>query len=359
MTARPSGHPSGEGYFLIVHKDSLSRTNKHAMAPFPGFHDVYTDCPSGARVFSRLRIGADVQASLGHGLPILILLHGYRQAGLMFKHFVNEIPLHWSVLVPDLPGITHTCAYIQVRKQHKAHRPSLETRARTPSAQWAQDILHVADALFGGAAEPLRLVVFGHDRGARVAYRFALDHPARVAGIALLDIVPTSHVWGAMRFEDGHKETHRTHHWITLAAPRPLPETMIAANPEFYFKHTLAGWAGAGSGARGEHEPEWVRDAVAPYLDPQRGWDRIVASCEDYRAGATHDLADDLASGIDPRKAPGLAKPLFACPLLILSSQHLRARFDVDGIWTALGVPGNGMVAELPGRRRVDGPLPC
>ncbi|KAH8117045.1 alpha/beta-hydrolase [Phellopilus nigrolimitatus] len=296
------------------------------MASFPDFHDVYTDCPSGARVFSRLRASPDSQANL----PVLVLLHGYPQTGLLFKYFVNEIPARWRVLVPDLPGYGNSTKPVD---------PAGDSRAHSKRA-WAQDILHVADALFGGAAERPRLVVFGHDRGARVAYRLALDQPARVAGAAILDIVPASYIWGAMRLEDGHRETLRSHHWITLAAPRPLPETMIAANPEFYFKFMLSKWTGAGS----PHAPEWVGDAIAPYLEPERSWDRIVASCEDYRAGATHDLADDLASGIDPRKAPGLAKPLFACPLLILSSQHLRARTDVDGIWTALGAPEKGMV---------------
>ncbi|KAI5120486.1 hypothetical protein M0805_006506 [Coniferiporia weirii] len=288
---------------------------------FPGFTTAYTDCPSGARVFAYYRSGADTDAAL----PVLVLLHGYPQNALKYKHFVREVPPHWRVLVPDLPGYGNST---------KARSPAGDARAHSKRA-WAEDVLVVADALFGAHTQ---LVIFGHDRGGRTAYRLALDHPERVAGAALLDIVPTSYVWGAMRLEDGHRETMHTHHWVTLAAPYPLPETMIAANPQFYFEFIFAGWAGSGM-----KDPtlEWVRDSIAPYLDPERGRDRISAACEDYRAGATHDLQDDIASSISPLAPPTASSlPVFTCPLLILSSYHLRRRFDVDAIWTALGTPG-------------------
>jgi haloacetate dehalogenase len=78
--------------------------------------------------------------------------------------------------------------------------------------EWAKDIIHVVDSIWG---ESKQLIPYGHDRGARLAYRLALDFPSRVAGAGLLDIVPTSHVWGAMRLEKGHVETKRSHHWVS------------------------------------------------------------------------------------------------------------------------------------------------
>ena len=70
------------------------------MTAFEGFETTYTNCPSGARVFSYTKKNDASDSSL----PVLVLLHGYPQNSLMFKHFVNEVPSKWRVLVPDLPG---------------------------------------------------------------------------------------------------------------------------------------------------------------------------------------------------------------------------------------------------------------
>jgi len=201
--------------------------------------------------------------------------------------------------------------------------------------EWAKDIMHVVDSL---CDKTTRIVAYGHDRGARLAYRLALDFPDRVVGAAMLDIVPTSYVWDAMRLEKGHLETKGSHHWIFLSSPSPLPETMIASNPEFYYYYTINGWTGSKM-KDGSHD--WVKDSIAPYLDAEKGKERIAAACEDYRAGATHDIDDDFASSINPLlQGEFISRQAFSCPLLVLSSYHLRRRFDVDAIWLALGKPG-------------------
>lgn len=77
--------------------------------------------------------------------------------------------------------------------------------------EWAKDIIHVVISLWG---EQKPIIAYGHDRGARLSYRIALDFPTKVVGAGLLDIVPTSYVWNSMNLENKHVETKRTHHWV-------------------------------------------------------------------------------------------------------------------------------------------------
>lgn len=86
--------------------------------------------------------------------------------------------------------------------------------------EWAKDIVYVIDSIWN---ERKPLIAYGHDRGARLAYRLALDFPSRVVGAGLLDIVPTSYVWDAMRLEKGHVETKRSHHWVNAQS---LPDAI-------------------------------------------------------------------------------------------------------------------------------------
>ncbi|KAL5532825.1 hypothetical protein ACEPAF_4599 [Sanghuangporus sanghuang] len=298
------------------------------MSSFKEYESTHTDCPSGARIFSYHKEYQETDSSL----PVLVLLHGYPQNNLLFKDFVDEIPKKWRVLVPDLPGYGNSTKPVSPNSRAHSKR------------EWAKDIIHVVDALFG-AGTPI--IAFGHDRGARVAYRLALDYGVeRVRGAACLDIVPTINVWDAMRLERDHLETRHSHHWITLSAPRPLPETMISADRQrFYYEYMITSWAGPGMK---DPSLEWIQDSVNPYLDSKRGYDRTAAACEDYRAGATHDVDDDKISGINPLTRPATgAPPVFHCPLLILYSHHLGRRFDVGGIWRNLSHPDKVTVHQV------------
>jgi len=122
-----------------------------------------------------------------------------------------------------------------------------------------------------------------------------------------------------------------------LAAPRPFPETMIASNPTFYFRSSYDAMLSAQTKASGE-TAHWVADGIQPYLDPVRGKDRIVASCEDYRAGATYDIQDDKEAGINPLQPS--SSPVFKIPILVLYSGKLGNAVDVPGIWSSLCEPG-------------------
>ena len=154
-----------------------------------------------------------------------------------------------------------------------------------------------------------RFAVCGHDRGGRVGYRMALDHPERVARLAVLDIVPTGEV--LMRADRAFGLGYW--HWFFLAQPAPTPERMIGADPDAYYRHFDADF----------FDPE----AVAAYRRAADDPDTIRAMCEDYRAGAGLDVEHDLADKNHRRR--------IACPLLALwgGRWYLEDWYDVLGIW--------------------------
>ena len=135
----------------------------------------------------------------------------------------------------------------------------------------------------------IRFGLVGHDRGARVAYRLALDHPGRVERMASLDVVPTKVMWDTMNAARALK----AYHWTFLAQAEPLPETLIAATALQYFDWTLPAWTADGLDSAFDHGA--LAHYRAAFNDPKR----IHAFCEDYRAGATidreHDAADQAA----------------------------------------------------------------
>jgi len=134
-----------------------------------------------------------------------------------------------------------------------------------------------------------RFDVAGHDRGGRVAYRMAFDHPDRVARLAVLDILPTSEYWARIN----HAFAMAIYHWPFLAQPEPLPETLIGGAPDYYIKHTLASWTAA------KDLRAFEADALETYCAQARDPRTLKAMCDDYRAGeavdVTHDNADKAA----------------------------------------------------------------
>jgi haloacetate dehalogenase len=168
-------------------------------------------------------------------------------------------------------------------------------------------------ALMAGLGFP-RFAVVGHDRGGRVAYRLALDHPERVARLAVLDIVPTADTWAGM----DRLAALATYHWMFLAQPHDLPERLIGAAPEHFLRWTLDSWAGR----RDAFDPRALAEYVRAFRDPAV----VHATCEDYRAGATVDVDDDEADRGHRR---------IACPVLALwAAQQPDGRpWDPVAVW--------------------------
>ena len=259
---------------------------------------------SGIAGFTQERILADeVTLSVhrgGQGVP-LVLLHGYPQNHMAWAKVAPELARHFDVIVPDLRGYGAS----DVPDDDAGHRAYAK---RT----MARDIVALLDAMGIGRAH-----VIGHDRGARVAYRLALDHPGRVDRLGICEVVPTSDFWRSWTAD----LAMAAYHWTFLAQPAPLPERMIGADPAGYLDWTLASWSLAGDLSA------FPEAALASYRAQMADPARCAAMCADYRAGATTDRADDEASRAEGRR--------IAAPLHFL---HAEAGFpartgNAEGLW--------------------------
>lgn len=225
---------------------------------FPGFEDRRI-AGDGAEIFCRIK---------GSGPPLL-LLHGYPQTHAMWHPVADALARDFTVVLADLRGYGASDA-----PDGDADHANYSKRAM------ARDMIAVMEAL--GHA---RFAVAGHDRGGRVAYRMALDHPERLTALAVLDILPTYEYWKAMDW----RYAMAIYHWLFLAQPRPMPERLIAGDPIHYLDHTLASWTAA------KDLSAFDERALDAYRASFSQAPRQHAACEDYRAGATIDMAHDTA----------------------------------------------------------------
>ncbi|MCX7643863.1 MAG: alpha/beta hydrolase [Rhodobacteraceae bacterium] len=201
--------------------------------------------------------------------PALILLHGFPQNALCWSRVAPAFAERFRTLAPDLRGYGRSDA------------PPDDPAHRTYSKRtMAEDILRLMDAL---GIE--RAAILGHDRGGRVAYRFALDHPDRLERLGIIEIVPTADFWAAWNAALALK----AYHWTFLAQPAPLPERLIGADPVGFLDWTLASWT------RARTLDAFPPAALASYRAQIAEPARLAAMCADYRAGATFDRAADEA----------------------------------------------------------------
>src|SRR5262245_37242595 len=216
--------------------------------------------------------------------PAVLLLHGFPQTHLMWRGVAPLLTSRFTVICADLRG--YGCSGCPASDPH-----------HTPYAKraMAKDLVS-AMARLGFT----RFCVAGHDRGGRVAYRMALDHPECIARLAVLDILTTADAWEradsrlAIAFWP----------WSLLAQPEPLPERLICGAPDAVVDSALSGWGSAPS----TFSPE-VRAAYSAAL---RDRIRVHAICEEYRAAATVDRDHDVADRMAGRR--------IACPVLVLWS---------------------------------------
>lgn len=251
---------------------------------FPGFSTL--DLPVN---------GTTIHAARGGSGPPVLLLHGYPQTHAMWHRVAPRLAETFTVVCPDLRGYGDS-ATPSSDASHEAYSKRV----------MARDQLELMRSL---GFERFALV--GHDRGARVARRLALDHPDAVSRLAVLDIVPTETIYATL---DQRRAT-TVWRYFFLVQPPDLPERLVGADPGFYLEHTLAEWCGT-PGSLDE-------DAVSAY---RRCFDAgtVHASCEDYRAGATIDLAHDRAD----------RGRRISCPTLVLwSARGIGSSYDVLAIW--------------------------
>jgi haloacetate dehalogenase len=242
----------------------------------------------------------------GTGTPIL-LLHGFPQTHLMWREVAPRLARDFTVICADLRGYGQS-----------ACPASASDHAPYAKRAMARDMIAVMEHL--GFR---RFSVAGHDRGGRVAYRMALDHPDHVERLAVLDILPVETVWerADARLALGYWP------WSLLAQAEPLPERILTAAADAVIDATLGGW-----GTSSKAFPAEVR---AAYIAALRDPDHAHAICEEYRAAATIDREHDSADRANGRR--------IACPLLALWSAEgpLDTWYAQDGgplaLWRAWG----------------------
>ena len=247
---------------------------------FPGFASHWLGTSVG-KIFARTG---------GKGPPLL-LLHGYPQSNVMWHRVAPALAERFTLVIPDLPGY----GWSAVPEADAEHAPYTKRGMATVMVEIMEALGFV------------RFGVVGHDRGGRVAYRLALDHPGRAEKLAVLDIVPTYAMWHAM----DRNLAMKVWHWPFLAQPEPLPEMLIGKAPVDYWNWKAASWTKRKDLSC--FDARALTHYHAFFQDPAR----IHATCEDYRAGRGADLAHDEADRAAGKK--------IACPVLAL--------------WGAAGIP--------------------
>lgn len=236
----------------------------------------------------------------GNGFPLL-LLHGYPQTHTMWHNIAPHLAKNFTVVATDLRGYGDSS-----KPDGGLNHINYSKRAM------AQDQVEVMLQL--GYEE---FYVVGHDRGARVSHRMALDHPHRVKKLILLDIAPTYKMYATTDQEFATVY----YHWFFLIQPYDLPETLIGTNPEYYLRKCLERWGKDFSAFSAEALAEYIRCFSDPSV--------IHATCEDYRAAATIDLEHDQLD----------MEQKITCPILVLwgGKGIIGRKYEVLEAWRERG----------------------
>jgi pimeloyl-ACP methyl ester carboxylesterase len=249
--------------------------------------------------YHRVTVAADVALNVavgGSGSPV-VLLHGFPQTHLMWRHVAADLAADHTVICPDLRGYGGS------------DKPADPDGSAYAKRTMAADIVALAGALGHD-----RFALAGHDRGALVAFRAGLDHPRAVSRLAVLDILPTLDMWDVL-----HGPTAAVaFHLYLMAQPPGLPEQLIGAAPDAFFGHFLDIWT---------RQPDAIPAEVrAAYLKASRA--AVPSIVADYRATATVDIDHD--------RADRTAGNRLGMPVTVLQQDWGAALgYDAAAVWRA------------------------
>lgn len=259
--------------------------------------------------------GVAIHGETGGSGPPLLLLHGYPQTHVMWHKVAPALAENYTLVMPDLRGYGASS-----KPESDADHAPYSKRAM------AGDMVGLM-ALLGFE----RFAILAHDRGARVAHRLAVDHPALVTAMVILDIAPTREMYAntTAAFAEAYW------HWFWLIQPAPFPETLINADPLFYLQKKMGSW--------GIGPAPFTDEAMAAYAAAIQNPATVHAMCEDYRAAASIDIIHDDEGGV------------VRCPIHVLWGAHgvIEAQFDCLALWrlradkvTGHTLPGGHYLAE-------------
>ncbi|MGV9367184.1 alpha/beta fold hydrolase [Amycolatopsis sp. NPDC003731] len=241
--------------------------------------------------------GVELAAAVGGSGSPVVLLHGFPETHLMWRHVAERIAGEHTVICPDLRGYGASAKPVATGEEVYAKRTM------------AADVVALAAALGHE-----RFALVGHDRGALVAFRAGLDHPETVSHLGILDVVPTLDMWNVLHGVSAAVG----YHLFLMAQPPGLPETMIAASADAFFGSFLDAWANDPAAIPDDVRAEYLRASAAAVPS-------IVA---DYRASAGIDLRHDQA---DLDAGSQLAMPV----TVVQQDWGAQLGYDAAAVWKA------------------------
>ena len=245
----------------------------------------------------------------GKGIPV-VLLHGFPQTHSMWAEVAPLFSDTYHVICPDLRG------YGQSSKPEGYKNYTFRNMAK--------DVISILKYL----NIEQKAHIIGHDRGARVAYRLAIDHPELVSSVMFMDIVPTHRVFADL----SASLAFSYYHWFFLSQPYPVPETMIGKDPDSFYNSCLQGWGAT-------TKSSFTKNQIIEYRNSWRNEDCIRAMCDDYRAAYHIDQYDEANDSQSPIKVRFAA---------VWGKDGIMAKtFDMKKIWKSEGKFYSGI--EMPG----------
>jgi haloacetate dehalogenase len=251
--------------------------------------------------FARRKIDtgeATINCVVGGSGPPVLLLHGYPQCHVMWARTAPILAEKFTVVAADLRGYGDS-------SKPKCLPDKSNYAFRAMAADQVAAMKQLGFAQFH---------VIGHDRGGRTAHRMALDHPDAVRSLAALDVVPTH----KLITQPKREVVGAYWHWQFLALPAPFPETLIGANPDYFYGTTMSGFGNA-------KLEDFDQEMLAEYRRCWNNPEMIHGSCSDYRAAASIDIKHDSAD---------LARKV-TCPTLVFWGEKgpMARHYDIEAEW--------------------------